>query len=163
MSATGTIRDNIDREAARQAAIRFLSRLKDHMDNPGMNGTPGHKILESMRGLALLCHLCSVATGWWHNLIDGAPRERNKGEMLALIHSEVSEALEGERKDRMDNHLIHRRMVEVELADAVIRIFDYAEGFGLDVTSALIEKLAYNLVRQDHKDENRLAPGGKVI
>ncbi len=40
--------------------------------------------------------------------------------------------MEGERKDLMDDKLPHRKMAEVELADALIRIFDYAGAYGYD-------------------------------
>lgn len=80
---------------------------------------------------------------------------------LCLIHSEVSEALEGQRKDKMDDHLPHRKALEVELADALIRICDLAGGLGLDLGGAVREKLAYNAQRADHKHEHRVAEGGK--
>lgn len=98
---------------------------------------------------------------WWHDINTGERIERNKGEMLCLIHSEISECLEGVRKGLMDTHLPHRSMEEVELADAVIRIFDYAGAHGLDLHGAYTEKMAYNASRQDHKPENRAVPGGK--
>lgn len=107
------------------------------------------------------CHEASVAGGWWHDLETGEPLERNKGELLCLIHSEISEAMEGERKGLMDDKLPHRPMAEVELADTLIRIFDYAGGFGYDLAGALAEKLAYNAQRADHKPENRAKAGGK--
>jgi len=110
-----------------------------------------------------LCYSLSTASGWWTNLETGEPLERNKGEMIALIHSEISEALEGVRKDIMDDKLPHRRAEEVELADTLIRIFDYAGGFNLDVGGALIEKLVYNQHRADHKIKNRMKDGGKKI
>jgi NTP pyrophosphatase (non-canonical NTP hydrolase) len=86
---------------------------------------------------------------------------KNVGELLCLVHSEVSEAMEGHRKLLMDDKLPHRTMLEVELADAVIRIFDMAGGLGLDVSSAIAEKLEFNQSRADHKIENRRAEGGK--
>lgn len=61
----------------------------------------------------------------------------------------------------MDEHLPHRKMGEVELADAVIRIADIAGFLGYDLGGAIAEKLEYNKVRPDHKIENRLAEGGK--
>lgn len=108
-----------------------------------------------------VCHASSVAGGWWNDIVTGEPLERNDGEMIALMHSELSEALEGVRKDKMDDHLPHRKAVEVELADLLIRVFDYCGGCGLDVGGALCEKMAYNQQRADHKIENRLKPNGK--
>ena len=86
---------------------------------------------------------------------------KNVGELLCLVHSEISEAMEGHRKRLMDDKLPHRTMLEVELADAAIRIFDMAGGLGLDVAGAIAEKLQYNATRADHKIENRQALGGK--
>ena len=97
---------------------------------------------------------------WWHDK-NGQPLQRNKGELLCLIHSEISEAMEGERKDLMDDKLPHRKMAEVELADALIRILDYAAGFGYDISGAVYEKLQYNAVREDHKHEAREQANGK--
>jgi len=98
---------------------------------------------------------------WWLDPGTGKPIKRNKGELLALIHSEISECLEGERKNLQDDKLPHRKMAEVELADALIRIFDYAGGFGYDLSGAFAEKMEYNRIRADHKTEQRLKPDGK--
>lgn len=98
---------------------------------------------------------------WWHHIETGERLDRNKGELLALIHSEVSECLEGERKNLQDDHLPHRRMAEVELADILIRVLDYAGGFGYDIGGAFTEKMAFNAARADHKQEQRALAGGK--
>jgi NTP pyrophosphatase (non-canonical NTP hydrolase) len=98
---------------------------------------------------------------WWIDLDTGLPKERNTGELLMLIVSEIAEAMEGDRKGLMDDHLPHRSMFEVELADTLIRIFDLAGGRGLDLSGAVAEKLEYNKRRADHKVENRKAEGGK--
>lgn len=119
--------------------------------------------VQQLKSLTILCHGLAVENGWWHDLETGKPLERNKGELLYLIHSEVSEALEGVRKGCNDTHLTDRKMEEVELADTLIRIFDYAGGFGLDVAGALIEKLQYNQTRTDHSKEARLKVNGKKI
>lgn len=89
--------------------------------------------------------------------------DRNVGELLCLVHSEISEAMEGHRKNLMDDKLPHRKMLEVELADALIRILDMAEHLGLDIAGAIDEKREYNFTRADHKLENRKLPGGKTF
>jgi NTP pyrophosphatase (non-canonical NTP hydrolase) len=98
---------------------------------------------------------------WWHDIETGERLQRNKGEMQMLIVSEIAEAMEGTRKGLMDDHLPHRPMEEVEMADALIRIFDYCAGHGLDLDGAYREKMAYNAQRADHQAENRKLAGGK--
>ena len=106
------------------------------------------------------CHEAAVKGGWWHDS-EGKKKERNVGELLCLIHSEISEALEGARKGLMDTHLKHKSMMEVELADAIIRIFDLAESKNFNLGQTIYEKLEYNRSRADHKIKNRLKEGGK--
>ena len=104
-----------------------------------------------------------VAAGWYTNLETGKRIERNTGEVLMLMVTELAEAMEGYRKNLMDDHLPHRKMVEVELADCVIRIFDTCGAMGLDIGGAIQEKFHYNQKRADHKLENRQKPGGKKV
>ena len=105
------------------------------------------------------CHTANAK--WWQDVQTGLPVKRNKGELLALIHSEISECLEGERKNLMDDKLPHRKMAEVELVDALIRIFDYAGGFGYDLQGAFEDKMAFNATRSDHTHEVRKLANGK--
>jgi hypothetical protein len=65
-------------------------------------------------------HAQNKARGWWDDPY------RCDTETLYLVVSENIEGLEGLRKDLMDDKLPHRKMAEVELADAVIRMYDYA-------------------------------------
>lgn len=104
---------------------------------------------------------------WWRDPFTGEPLKRNVGEILCLVHSEISEAMEGHRKSLADDKLPHRTMFAVEIADTLVRLFDIV-GAGSrlspeneDVAGAMAEKIAYNLSRADHKPENRIAPGGK--
>src|SRR5690606_9329287 len=108
----------------------------------------------SVNMLMDLCYGLSREAGW-HD------KPREVGTMLMLVVSEVSEAMEGFRKDLMDDHLPNRKMAEVELADAVIRIFDLAGKLDMDLGGAVYEKLVYNTQRQDHKPENREKTNGK--
>ncbi|MCU4320635.1 hypothetical protein KTH44_16075 [Acinetobacter bereziniae] len=122
-----------------------------------------------MKELIQQVHQANVKAGWWTDINTGKSLvseageqpKRNVPEMLCLIHSEISEAMEGHRKNLMDDKLPHRSMLEVELADAVIRICDMAGGLGLDLDGAIREKLEYNAQRADHKIENRLKENGK--
>lgn len=101
---------------------------------------------------------------WWLDLATGEPVERTPevfGLKLSLAHSELSEALEGYRKDLMDDKIPTRKMVEVELADAVIRIFDLAYAYGLDIGGAYQEKQEVNASRKDHSLEERKKTHGK--
>lgn len=99
---------------------------------------------------------------WWRDVKTGEAIKRNFGELIALCHSELSEALEGHRKNLQDEKLPHRKMAEVELADCVIRIFDMCAGLGMDLQGAYKEKMAFNAIRSDHKPETRALPGGKA-
>jgi len=118
-------------------------------------------------------HLANVLAGWWTDLSTNMDltEEARQGtrlgkalvaEKLCLIHSEISEAMEGHRKNLQDDKLPHRKMIEVELADAVIRIMDLAGALELDLAGAIAEKLSYNKTREDHQIKNRKEANGKA-
>ena len=108
-------------------------------------------------------HQSCLDAGWYNDLETGQRIERNFGEVVALMHSELSEALEGWRKNLNDDHLPHRNAIEVEFEDVIIRILDTAGAMNLDVAGAMQEKFAYNQSRADHHFENRKLDGGKKI
>lgn len=76
----------------------------------------------------------TAKTKGWHD------EERETGTILALIHSEVSEALEADRKCDKENF-------EEELADVVIRIFDLCGSRGIDLEQAIEKKMEFNKMR----------------
>lgn len=110
-------------------------------------------------------HATAVDKGWWDQ-----PREF--GTVIALIHSELSEALEEYRKGYEPDHIycMHSDItaphlegtnckpegVPIELVDAIIRILDYCGRAGIDVDAAMEYKLTYNLSRAYRH-------GGKVV
>ena len=98
---------------------------------------------------------------WWVDINTSKPITRNVGELLMLAVSELSEAMEGHRKNLQDDKLPHRKMFEVEIADCLIRLFDIAGGLELDLGGAFEEKMAYSAARADHQVEARKAPDGK--
>ena len=118
-----------------------------------------------------ICHQLAAQSGWWLDLETGEdvrtwPKKyfdlmiANK---LMLTVTEVAEAMEGHRKDLMDDKLPHRKMLEVEMADTMIRLMDLAGALDMDLAGAMAEKLAFNQQRADHKIENRTAQGGKAL
>jgi NTP pyrophosphatase (non-canonical NTP hydrolase) len=116
-------------------------------------------IADGVNALAEASNRAATEAGWW----DDRPLDNplSVPSALCLIHSEISEAMEGHRKGLQDDKLPHRPMIEVELADAMIRIADLAGALGLDLGGAIEEKMAFNAVRADHKREARAAAGGK--
>lgn len=112
--------------------------------------------------LVNMCHSLALEAGWWHNPATGRRLVKLPvAEKLLLIHSEISEATEGFRKNTFDDHLPDRKTLEVELADALIRICDLAGALDIDLAGAVADKLYYNTQRKDHKLANRAKDDGK--
>jgi NTP pyrophosphatase (non-canonical NTP hydrolase) len=80
----------------------------------------------------------AIEKGWWKG-------ERNEGELIALMHSELSEALEAIRNGNPpDDKIPEFTGVEAELADVIIRIMDMAAAKGYRVGEAVVAKINYN-------------------
>ena len=80
------------------------------------------------------CHRIAKTKGWWK-------WERNDGELIALMHSELSEALEAMRNCGSKDEIAE------ELADCCIRIFDYCGARDIDLADTLLKKIKYNKTR----------------
>lgn len=114
----------------------------------------------TLNGLVERAHEASVAAGWWDEALPCAPPDRTAaprvtptiaGAKLALVHSEVSEALECVRSNQIygfrDPDTDKPDGLPFELADAVIRIADLAGAYGIDLDAAVREKMAFNATR----------------
>lgn len=137
--------------------VRVMAKKDDEM------GFELDEILayDGIKAAMRLSSVTAKAAGWYRDPETGNAIERNFGEVIALMHSELSEALEAHRKNLMDDKLPSRHGIEVELADCLLRIFDTAESMGLDLAGALIEKNRYNKTRSDHSLEARKNGGKK--
>jgi NTP pyrophosphatase (non-canonical NTP hydrolase) len=87
-------------------------------------------------------HANAQAKGFWYE-------QRNKGELIALIHSELSEALECLRRNEAEYYKENGKPEGVvsELADVVIRVLDMCGAYNYDIEKAVNEKIAYNKSR----------------
>jgi hypothetical protein len=133
-------------------------------ENPHTTTTLSRREYDAWLGLRQamrLAHDTATDAGWYNDPVTGDPVKRNFGEVVALMHGELSEALEADRKGLMDDKPPHRDGREVEFADCIIRILDTAAALGLDVAGAFIEKNRYNAQRADHKLAARAGAGGK--
>ncbi len=97
---------------------------------------------DTFNSVAKQLHTTSVEKGFW---FEG--EKRDIAQLLLLIHCEVSEATEAERRDLMDDHIPEFSGLEAELADVIIRVMDIAQGKKLRVVEALLAKIEYNKTR----------------
>lgn len=137
-------------------SIELSHKIRAAVSSRGVMGLPRQK---NLNDYAQECHEANIK--WWQDIETGERIERNQGELLMLMVSEIAEAMEGLRKGLMDNKLPHRKAVEVELADLFIRLGDFCSAYGIDLEGAYQEKMEYNRTREDHTHEHRRGEGGK--
>lgn len=108
-----------------------------------MNTARSEERIDMLNELAKEIHEEAQRHGWWYE-------ERNVFELLALVHSEVSEAVEDCRHGLMDTYFEPDGKpcgYPSELADIIIRVLDMAEAAGIDIDHEIRIKVDYNKTR----------------
>jgi len=108
-----------------------------------------NEFTKNVNEVAEYIHQIAIEKGWWEN-------DRSDGELIALMHSELSEALEALREGNKQSEKIPLfSCVEEEFADCVIRILDACEKRKWNVSGAILAKIQYNRKRS-YKHGNKV-------
>lgn len=117
---------------------------------PVIHETRETRFVEAFADIADQVHATAVEKGWWD-------KDRNDGEALMLVVSELAEGLEALRRGNPpSDHIPDFSGIEEELADVVIRIMDLSMARGWNVAEAILAKARFNETRP-HKH------GGKAF
>lgn len=124
-----------------------MSKVQRKKKKVGIKKVPNY-----LEFLQKQCHKIAKEKGFWDDWsITLEPNKtvygitdlkyRNNGELIALMHSELSEALEAIRHDDWKN-------VGEEMADTVIRILDFCEARGINLSKEIVKKMKINRKRE---------------
>ena len=109
-------------------------------------------------------HQQALDNGWHHDVHTGEPLSPSPGQTFSLLHSELSEALEAERKSLQDRHLPHRPGAEVEMADFLGRLLDYAGRHNLPLVERVLALLGFEATSSvDPNPELGLTPNDALL
>lgn len=148
----------------KEALETYESIMPYQYNIPGKKGRGGKKVILdgvregklgiSVNEFASEVHENAKNHGWWDE-------ERRFGELIALCHCELSEALEQYRKGQpivgtYNGEDGKPEGIPVELADVILRILDMCGRYGIDIGAAIAEKHEYNKTRP-------YKHGGRVI
>lgn len=134
-----------------QEGKSLINEIGDILDLFDIEDKPKEITVTGLNELAKDIHKNAVAHGWWEE-------ERSFGEIIALIHSEVSEALEEYRNGNKMHYKDKKGKPEgvaVELVDVIIRVLDFLGKKEVDVETLIKEKHEYNKKR-DYKHGNKV-------
>ena len=110
--------------------------------------------MKTIRELQSEAHQNALGKGWWNKPV-------SFGDLISNMHAELSEAFEEYRKGKSVNEIYTSEGgkpegIPVELADCVIRIFDFCGQYDIDLNDVIIKKMEYNRTRS-------FRHGGKVV
>lgn len=140
------IEKEIDEWAQAGGPEEEAEQMKDPIVNSDTCGVYASVWNGHVKRLQMISFIISEAKGWWQ-------KSRAFLELIALMHSELSEAAEEYRDGKSFTEIYYKPGcdkplgIPVELADCVIRIADACSALGIDLTNAIRVKLKYNATR----------------